>query len=601
MADLRANSSVSKHIRHLVGRRGLVVTESVVTRRLGHVEGITMNLETVRFPGEHLLHREELEGRGGCVQGLRQCSLLHFFVIFKPLRYTCRRNHCVLKRRLVKPWDSVSHLRITQVQQRRPGSSFVLAGLTLNNPFDVVTACLKIWYWAAEIFLLSPSSSSSSKMDLLASGSKAGVKLTGDPSRVEDSTDEDLETGERDLDSLDSLQLLARLTGVLTCLTGVLVDLCGVLGLLSGVLAGVADLLSVESCLGAGNDDWTAGVSGTLAWSIWRCNNVHIDIQSTSVAWLMDLGIEGKSGLLVPVNMETSGPPPAVVAAEVPCPADSSTGWRAGPSDPTRSSNCRAQLWDDSTTETSAGSSTVAGPSPVAGPLPVAGPSPVVEPSPVAGPSPAAPSITGAGTWTSGADSRWTCRAGEEITVIVPFSGGLTILGDNCTSRLATYECPVLSALSCLLSWWLGGDLRSGNARDEAGDRDLWSPDDWWWRWWEEEAEGRVSDALETLLDSARLLELDPPEELGRDRSSSRRPLSRLEELCMGESCRLWAPCLLFLSALLDLRAVLPVGAGPFHRRNHGLRFTGPRTRGFGLGPFRPGWPVAAGPFGREL
>ena len=394
--------------------------------------------------------------------------------------------------------DSWSNHETLSVTSGSPRSSkdalearFVLAGLTLNNPFDVVTACLKIWYWAAEIFLLSPSSSSSSEMDLLASGSKAGVKLTGDPSRVEDSTDEDLETGERDLDSLDSLQLLARLTGVLTCLTGVLVNLCGVLGLLSGVLAGVADLLSVESCLGAGNDDWTAGVSGTLAWYIWRCNNVHIDIKSTSVAWLMDLGIEGKSGLLVPVNMETSGPPPAVVAAGVPCPADPSTGWRAGPSDSTGSSNCRAQLWDDSTTETSAGSSTVAGPSPVAGPLPVAGPSPVVEPSPVAGPSPAAPSITGAGTWTSGADSRWTFRAGEEITVIVLFSGGLTILGDNCTSCLATYECPVLSALSCLLSWWLGGDLRSGNARDEAGDRDLWSPDDWWWRWWEEEAEGQ--------------------------------------------------------------------------------------------------------------
>ena len=78
------------------------------------------------------------------------------------------------------------------------------------------------------------------------------------------------------------------------CMSGT-VDLCGVLGL-SGVLAGVADLLSVESCLGAGNDDWTAGVSGTLAWSIWRCNNVHIDIKSTSVAWLMDLGIEGKAG-----------------------------------------------------------------------------------------------------------------------------------------------------------------------------------------------------------------------------------------------------------------------------------------------------------------
>ena len=27
-----------------------------------------------------------------------------------------------------------------------PDARFVLVGLTLNDPFDVVTACLKIWY-----------------------------------------------------------------------------------------------------------------------------------------------------------------------------------------------------------------------------------------------------------------------------------------------------------------------------------------------------------------------------------------------------------------------------------------------------------------------
>ena len=272
---------------HLVGRRGLVVTDSVVIRRLGHVKGITMNLEMVKFPGEKLLHREELECRGDCVQGLRQCSLLYFFIIFKPLRYTCRRNQRVLKRRLVQPRYSVSHLRITQVQQNALDACFVLAGLTLNDPFDVVTACLKIWYRAAEIFLLSPSSSSSSEKTLLISGSMAAVKLTGDPSRVGNSTDEDLETGELDLESRDSLQLLTLLTGVLTRLSGVLVDLCGVLrnllgvlGLLSGVIAGVADLLGVESRLVSGADDWAggqAGSTGTLDWSILRCSNVHKD------------------------------------------------------------------------------------------------------------------------------------------------------------------------------------------------------------------------------------------------------------------------------------------------------------------------------------
>ena len=64
----------------------------------------------------------------------------------------------------------------------------------------------------------------------------AAVKLTGDPSRVGNSTDEDLKTGELDLESRDSLQLLALLTGVLTRLSGVLVALCGVLRNLSGVL-----------------------------------------------------------------------------------------------------------------------------------------------------------------------------------------------------------------------------------------------------------------------------------------------------------------------------------------------------------------------------
>ena len=65
-------------------------------------------------------------------------------------------NHRVLKRRLVQPQDSVSHLRAAQVQQRRPGRLFCLSGVDLNDPFDVVTACLKIWYccWDLLMFTL---------------------------------------------------------------------------------------------------------------------------------------------------------------------------------------------------------------------------------------------------------------------------------------------------------------------------------------------------------------------------------------------------------------------------------------------------------------
>ena len=77
-----------------------------------------------------------------------------------------------------------------------------------------------------------------------------------------------------------------------------------------------------------------------------------------------------------------------------------------------------------------------------------------------------------------------------------------------------------------------------------------------WWRWWQGSAitrglatmmsmrgrgQRRASVALETRLDpeppveSTCLLELDPPEELGRDRSPSLRPLSCLEVWCLGE------------------------------------------------------------------
>ena len=267
---------------HLVGRRGLVVTDSVVTRRLGHVKGITMNLETVRFPGGKLLHREELQCRGDCVQGLRQYSLLYFFVIFKPLRYTCRRKQRVLKRRLVQPRYSVSHLWITQVRQRR---SLCLSRVDFKWSLwrshslseDLVSSCWDLLTVTVIVLVIR-------KKPLLISGSMAAVKLTGDPSRVGNSTNEDLETGELDLESRDSLQLLALLTGMLTRLSGVLVDLCGVLrnlsgvlGLLSGVIAGVADLLGVESCLVSGADDWAggqAGSTGTPDWSILSCSNV---------------------------------------------------------------------------------------------------------------------------------------------------------------------------------------------------------------------------------------------------------------------------------------------------------------------------------------
>ena len=310
-------------------------------------------------------------------------------------------------------WSSQDTLSGTSVSPKSSKEALaallVLAGLILNVPLEDVTACLKVSYCAAEIFFPSPSASSSSENALLESMSNAALKLRGDSSRAADSTDKDLESGQRDLESPDSLWFLDLLTGVLGGLTGVLacrsaslarltrelIELCGVCRNLSGDLvlvgdpAGVADLVLSESRSGTVKDVWTVGLmelSGTLGSSMRRCSNVHIDIKSTSVAWLMVLGMEGKrSGVLVPVWMETSGPPTGV-AAGFSCLADPSTpaaGRGAGPSKSSGSSKRNWELRDDSTIETSAvlsNSTTVVEPSTLTGQSPVVEPSPVAEP-----------------------------------------------------------------------------------------------------------------------------------------------------------------------------------------------------------------------------
>ena len=67
-------------------------------------------------------------------------------------------------------WSNHEILPVTSVSPRSSKEAldarFVFAGLSLYHPLDVDTACLKILYWAAEIFLLSPSSPSSWEMSL---------------------------------------------------------------------------------------------------------------------------------------------------------------------------------------------------------------------------------------------------------------------------------------------------------------------------------------------------------------------------------------------------------------------------------------------------
>ena len=56
---------------HLVRWRCLGITEAVVTWRFRHVLSTTMDLETVWFSWEYLLHREVLEGWRSRIQSLR--------------------------------------------------------------------------------------------------------------------------------------------------------------------------------------------------------------------------------------------------------------------------------------------------------------------------------------------------------------------------------------------------------------------------------------------------------------------------------------------------------------------------------------------------
>ena len=92
-------------------------------------------------------------------------------------------------------WSSQDTLSGTSVSPKSSkealAARLVLAGLILYVPLDEVTACLKVSYCAAEIFLPSPSASSSSENALLESMSNAALKLSGDSSRAADSTDED--------------------------------------------------------------------------------------------------------------------------------------------------------------------------------------------------------------------------------------------------------------------------------------------------------------------------------------------------------------------------------------------------------------------------
>ena len=415
---------------------------------------------------------------------------------------------------------------------------------------------------------------------ILSSGSEAAEKFTGDASRAGDLTDEDLETGERDLD--DSLVS----SNPLTLLTGVLTHLTGVLGRLSGVLDGVSDLLGVVSSLGTGTVDCAAGLawaSGAIPWSIHRCSKVHMDIKSINIAWLIEVGIDGKSGLLTPVKMEASCPPDGIVPAGVPWaagPSNTTDWWRAGLSESAGSSNWSAEPSVDVCLRN--GSSHLADPSPTdpstAGPS--AGPSlarSFPAGSSLAGLSTAGPSITsdgpataaGPATSTAGS-STWTGWAGEEITVIVLLSGDLATFWSQLyfTSGDVRWSGP-FSTLSSSLMMMTGRRLSVGRCPR--------------WRWLQGSAiawrlammvsmrgRGRRTGVLR--LGNAvgpwttNRIHLSPGAGpirrawMGPLNLSSSAVMSRI--WCLGESWRLSAPCLLFRSPLHNLWRSDPSEAG---------------------------------------
>ena len=309
-------------------------------------------------------------------------------------------------------------------------------------------------------------------------------------------------------------------------------------------------------------------------------------MKSNSVSWLILLGIDGKMRLLTSETMELSCLSTGAVSAGVP--------WAAGPSllaESSRVESCgcaksspaescgsaeslpagfcglaestSAGSWCCAESGTVAESYTISGLS-TSDPRPPAESSTSAESARPVTPAESAKAAESAGPVTLAELSVWADLGGEGITVMVLFSVFCGTAGDNCTSCLDTYEDPdltlsTLSRLSCCRDSDL--DLRSGD--DLA----------WWRRWRVAELEGRTSVTLSearpdpgTSVGSVCLaLELDPPDDVGRDRSPLLRHLD--EWLDLGESWRLSDPLPhLPLSPLRDLwcsEPLVPEGTGP--------------------------------------
>ena len=280
----------------LVGSRRFRLTEAVRSRKLGKILGIPMYFQTWGSRGNtcfiiRCLNAEEpvLRDSGSrvfsTVSSFRPCAILAVDAIVS----------------VREGWSSHDTRSVTSPSARSMTDALAAlqdsAGLSLNDPFELVTAWWNSWYCADDNFLLDPSSSSPFKSDLslvVFPGSSAAEKFTGDPAG--DSEDEDLLTGDLErVELLDSSKSLHLLTGVLDLLAGAWDSL---------VLAVEGDLLTTRLSTGA-----LSAFSGSdITVSTRLCINVIIDIKSNRLVWLISLGNDGK--ITLPSSEENSGSRP---------------------------------------------------------------------------------------------------------------------------------------------------------------------------------------------------------------------------------------------------------------------------------------------------
>ena len=386
-----------------------------------------------------------------------------------------------------------------------------LAGLSLKDPFDEITAWQNSWYCAEDTSLLDPSSSSSSERDLsllFSVVSSSAEKFTGDLFLGGDSDDEDLTGDLEHVELLESSKSLHLLTGVMDLLAGAWESL---------VLDIEGDLST--TLLSFGGLTWLSGTGITVSMRL--CINVIIDIKSRKLAWLIRLGSGGKITLPSSDAITESCPCwsgvwdlAGVVPAGVLCPESSSSAGSATPAESSSSVGLANTAESDGLTESS----------------------PVAESAASAGPVTPAESSSAAG------------RAGDWMTALVLFSSGSGTAVVKSISRLDTWDDPGWSVASFSWRlWWCcsGRDLWSTVARDEEG-RDFWSTAalGWWWWWWEEESQTSVAFS-EALVDTRWTVESTPCLDLpDGDEGQVRSPLSLHLGLwrALGDSWRLEDP-----------------------------------------------------------